>query len=211
MIRYPSGPILRIILIRWSAGITRNEDLRAYMEIQKPTKKRLTWSLIRRLCDMDNLPWLMGGDFNEIMFDYEKNGGYYRARNLLEEFRNTLDDCHLKDMGFSGNIFTWKGNRRGHHIWERLDRFISNPSFDNLFENVKAQHLEWIYFNHRPIEVELNSQRMRRRRGQSNANGMFKFEELWTRREECHELIKSNRECGNTVPFNLKNNLQSCS
>ncbi|KAG8489752.1 hypothetical protein CXB51_017987 [Gossypium anomalum] len=34
--------------------------------------KSMTWELLRRLRRDNSLPWLVGGDFNEILFAHEK-------------------------------------------------------------------------------------------------------------------------------------------
>lgn len=71
----------------------------------------------------------------KILRDAEKSGGRQRDRSAMESFRVVLDDCNLKDINFSGSIFTWNSRRHNHCIWERLDRFLCNPSFDRLFGN----------------------------------------------------------------------------
>ncbi|KAK8640919.1 hypothetical protein V6N13_008671 [Hibiscus sabdariffa] len=49
------------------------------------TRKQETWSLIDRLKGQSNLPWLVGGDFNEILDRGEKEGGRRRSRVGREE------------------------------------------------------------------------------------------------------------------------------
>lgn len=40
-------------------------------------KRKDSWTLLKRLFDNDptHLPWLIGGDFNEILYSHEKEGG----------------------------------------------------------------------------------------------------------------------------------------
>lgn len=45
----------------------------------------------------------------------------------------------------------------GVRIWERLDRFLCNDSFHQLFERMDVCHLDWYFSNHRPIELLLVS------------------------------------------------------
>ena len=54
-------------------------------------------------------------------------GGLTLQNSLMENFRESLDVCGLKDLGFSGPRYTWT-NRRDppHTILERLDRCVSN-------------------------------------------------------------------------------------
>ena len=65
-----------------------------------------TWELIRGLHRQGSLPWLGGGDFNEILKSHEKSGGKLRPYGQIEQFHEALDGCNLLDLGFSGNKFT---------------------------------------------------------------------------------------------------------
>ena len=77
----------------------------------KTEEKENTWALLRLLKAKSNLPWLCSGDFNEILFNCEKEGGVPRAEACMEGFRKALEDCDLHDLGFTGDPFTW----RNHH------------------------------------------------------------------------------------------------
>ncbi|KAH1096603.1 hypothetical protein J1N35_013524 [Gossypium stocksii] len=63
--------------------------------------KQETWDLLRRLGRNNSLPWLVGGDFNDILFANEKQERLPREEARMEVFRRTLDDCHLENIGFS--------------------------------------------------------------------------------------------------------------
>lgn len=52
------------------------------------------------------LPWLAIGDFNEILFHHEKEGGQVRSQTQLQAFQDNLLDCDLADIGYSGDVFT---------------------------------------------------------------------------------------------------------
>ena len=51
----------------------------------------------------------------------EKSGGLVRPENQMRSFRECLDFCALKDLGYSGLPYTWS-NRRfdGPMVWVRL-------------------------------------------------------------------------------------------
>lgn len=88
-----------------------------------------SWALLHRLSQMSEfqlLPWLIGGDFNEILYDSEKKrGGSMRSLSQISAFQDVLNLCKLKDSSCSGDRFTWCNRRQNEHIiFERLDRFI---------------------------------------------------------------------------------------
>lgn len=128
----------------------------------------------------------------------------------MDNFRQCLVDCELRDLPPPGDQFTWHGNRRGTLIWERLDWFLCNSSFDSLFSSVDTQNLDWIYSDYKPIKIRVDSQRPKRQRKQRN---QFKFEEFWTNYNECADLIAQNGSWnGDFFPFSsLSNNLHRCS
>ncbi|KAK2650966.1 hypothetical protein Ddye_018455 [Dipteronia dyeriana] len=64
------------------------------------------WTLLKRFHSMSTLPWICAGDFIEILDDCEKVGGLRRPKGLMKNFRSTLDDCELQDLGYSGSDFT---------------------------------------------------------------------------------------------------------
>lgn len=118
-------------------------------------QKSLTWDLIRRLNTTGNEPWLIGGDLNEILSNEEKYGGPMRDRKCIDDFRNCIDPS---------DIFTWHGNRRGIHIKERLDRYLCNPNFDSLFHYAGTRNLDWLFSDHKPIEIVLDNQKQNQKK-----------------------------------------------
>lgn len=44
----------------------------------------------------------------------------------MKAFREVLDELGLKDLGFMGKKFTWKGQRHGGFVLEHLDRVVAN-------------------------------------------------------------------------------------
>ncbi|KAL7153226.1 hypothetical protein ABFS83_04G152200 [Erythranthe nasuta] len=74
-------------------------------------RRNETWSLLRQLNAQSNLPWVIGGDFNEILFNSEKVGGLVRSPSSIEAFRAVLAECTLVDLGYVGSHFTWSNHR----------------------------------------------------------------------------------------------------
>lgn len=71
------------------------------VENQKPF-----WNLLRFLKQRDMGPWLVLGDFNEILAQKEKYGGRLHPEWQLVDFKSTLFECDLCDLGFTKNLFT---------------------------------------------------------------------------------------------------------
>ncbi|XP_071723822.1 uncharacterized protein [Rutidosis leptorrhynchoides] len=66
-----------------------------------------TWDLLRNLHLSCSLPWVVGGDFNEILKQSEKLGGDERSISQMEEFIEAIELCELRELEFRGSEFTW--------------------------------------------------------------------------------------------------------
>ena len=62
--------------------------------------------------ELNNLPWLLIGDFNEPLVSSDKYGGRVVNINNSLQFKECLDRCNMVDLGFSGPRYTWT-NKRG--------------------------------------------------------------------------------------------------
>ncbi|MBA0729024.1 hypothetical protein Golax_022433, partial [Gossypium laxum] len=123
----------------------------------------------------EDIPWFVCGDFNEIMYDFEKKkGGLLRDERRMRMFRKALKFCQLIDVGYSGRWFTWeKGNLPETNIQERLDRGVANENWISMFPEVKVQHLVHSFSDHCPLLIDTNKEDKRRTKSRS------KFEAWW--------------------------------
>ena len=75
--------------------------------------RHISWNLLCSLNTKFDFPWLCAGDFNEILKSHEKLGGRPRPLTQMQEFRDVIDECGFRDLGFIGNKFTWHKNVMG--------------------------------------------------------------------------------------------------
>ncbi|KAL5546661.1 hypothetical protein UlMin_006348 [Ulmus minor] len=148
------------------------------------------WDLMKRLGDSSSLPWLCGGDMNEILFDHEKKGGGDRAAYLLRNFREAIKYCNLADLGFRGPKFTWcRGNHNSNFIQERLDWMLGNSGWLDRFPNSIVHHLRLWGSDHRPLLIEVLKDGEVSSLGKPLHIGRFHFEEAWADEPECRDTI----------------------
>ncbi|XP_020412490.1 uncharacterized protein LOC18793550 [Prunus persica] len=102
----------------------------------------LSWNLLRDLASESRLPWVCMGDFNELLYANEKEGGLIRPVRQMLAFRDAISDCHLDDMGFEGATFTWFSTRNG-GIKERLDRAHSCTKCVRRLKPPGIQLMQW--------------------------------------------------------------------
>ncbi|TXG56498.1 hypothetical protein EZV62_017811 [Acer yangbiense] len=165
-----------------------------------------SWELLMRLRRVDNLPWDCGGDFNEILRSKEKQGGIYRQVLGMANFRMTIDDCDLIDVGFTNPKLTWNNRRAGeNNIQERLDIFFANEVWLDQFGNVDVKHLGYNNLDHRPIVLNISgasdlyrklSACARKLEDWSKVKFGFLGKLINTKKDELERLISRAREVG---------------
>jgi endonuclease/exonuclease/phosphatase family metal-dependent hydrolase len=128
------------------------------------------------------MPWLIMGDLNDIMYAFEKEGGKPRSAHCMQAFRDALDDCHLEDVGYIGDKFTW---HRG-EIRERLDRALANEAWSLKFPDSNLHHLEYYRSDHRPILMCIEEQIVEKNPGPS----VLRFEARWLKERILWRLFR---------------------
>ena len=123
---------------------------------------------------MVSLPWVLLGDFNEMISEDEKMGGLPLNRNRIFAFRNCMDKCGLMDLGFQGPRFTWTNKSP---VWqcnikERLDRGLGNAKWKILFPAAEVHHLPRVKSNHCPILLITDPL-------EQKSPKPFQFEQMW--------------------------------
>ncbi|KAL0013771.1 hypothetical protein SO802_000840 [Lithocarpus litseifolius] len=125
------------------------------------------------------------GDLNEILLGEEKLGWLDRLERQMQLFRDALDDCRLKDLGFNGYPFTWCNRRpSAHNVWIRLDRGVATVEWMLRFPTSRIHHLDAFHSDHKPILLCSDSELKRfYRRGRP-----FRFEAMWVKDGSCEKL-----------------------
>ncbi|KAL0004524.1 hypothetical protein SO802_012085 [Lithocarpus litseifolius] len=145
-----------------------------------------SWSLLRHLRTQFDLPWVCIGDFNEITRLEEKSGGALKSDKQMQVFRDCLDFCGFKDIGFTGLPFTWCNNRfNGPLVWVRLDRAIASAEWMLKFPSIRLHHLAGFYSDHKPIWLCTDDVHNRFYQHQRP----FHFEEMWIKDKGCEGVV----------------------
>ncbi|XP_075669777.1 uncharacterized protein LOC142639497 [Castanea sativa] len=70
-------------------------------------ERRILWHNLSLVNATHNLPWIILGDFNEVLSGEEKLGGRLVTAYRARLFKDCINECGFMDMGFSGPRFTW--------------------------------------------------------------------------------------------------------
>lgn len=72
----------------------------------------------------------MGGDFNEIVGQKDKNSGNRRGESSFIPFRDFIREIEMGEIAFKGRRWMWAKNRKGKgYIEERLDMFLGSTEW----------------------------------------------------------------------------------
>ena len=69
-------------------------------------ERHIMWSNLSEVANLHDLPWLLLGDFNEILCREDKYGGRQVHINRALEFKDCIDNCNMIDLGFTGPKYT---------------------------------------------------------------------------------------------------------
>lgn len=141
--------------------------------------RRGVWEELVTLKAISQLPWCLGGDFNEIMFVNERIGCSSVDRGMRDfvDFGNNLE---VVDIPMLGRKFTWT-NYQNHAIHSRLDRFLVSQEWLERY-----QFLQWALprpiSDHCPIML-LDDNR-------DWGPKPFRFMDMWMSDPKCMKIAK---------------------
>jgi hypothetical protein len=187
-----SGPRFIDAHIRFSPGEPLFHVTFVYGEPQVCNRHRM-WSLLSALRASSSLPWLVLGDFNEALWQYEHFSACLRSESQMAAFRDCVQVCELNDLGFSGLPYTYDNKRAGNsNVRVRLDRAMADNSWRDIYSDSSVVHLVSPCSDHCPVLLKLAKE------SQPVVHGrQIRYEIFWERDPAMKELIDiSWRELG---------------
>lgn len=123
-----------------------------FYDCPERSRRQESWHMLRDLAVRTTIPWCVVGNFNDLMFNHEKEGGRVHPRFLLEGFIEVVNDCGLIDLGFVGSVFMWEISRRSSTwVQERLDRLLASHDWKNMFPLAKIKVVDVSTLDHLPL------------------------------------------------------------
>lgn len=94
------------------------------------------------------LPMIFFGDFNEILYALEKDGGACRRECMMEAFRDVVELCELHDLGKVVHLLGISEMIKNKMIRERLDRFSACDEWGDIFPHAWLRNFPYYRLDH---------------------------------------------------------------
>lgn len=82
-----------------------------------------------------SLPWILLGDFNEILssIEHSRSMDYMVDQTGMRHFQDVVQDCDLSDLAYVGPCFTWWNHQDVNPVGKKLDRALINNEWLAMF------------------------------------------------------------------------------
>lgn len=162
-------------------------------------RRKFLWKNLADIALLVKGPWVVVGDLNEVMSNDEKSGVNSVCSSRICDFKACLHACHLTDVGYCGQKFTWCNKRfNGQLVFQRSDRFLGNFDWVSLFPDSVVHHLPRIRSDHNPILFSSKSS------ASLNVLKPFRCERVWLDQPDFEALVSNVwRENDHNPIFNI--------
>ncbi|XP_074318700.1 uncharacterized protein LOC141655522 [Silene latifolia] len=119
------------------------------------TVKGLISGALQRLKQSLVDPWIIMGDFNNVLHSDERIGSPITQAEV-QGFQECVDDCGLYDVVTSGTFFTWNNKQEGvARVFSRIDRVMVNDQWILQGPSGTVTFLPEGLYDHSPCLMEL--------------------------------------------------------
>lgn len=143
-----------------------------------------TWKVVDKALEGWSLPWLVWGDFNQVLDGKEKwcrGNGSISGAVWLKDFVNKF---HLRGIESYGVFYTWTNNRKGDNAtFEKLDRAMGSVEWCRRFPKAAVLVLPIHRSDHSPLVLDTDWVEVKRAR-------LKRFEEMWLQCEEVSQITR---------------------
>ncbi|KAH0761343.1 hypothetical protein KY290_017416 [Solanum tuberosum] len=144
------------------------------------------WEEFEDIAETNQSLWMVGGDFNVITKEEEKQGGLVFTQAEAIHFNQCINNCALIEMKYMGSKFTWwNGSIEDDCIFKRLDRVMCNQELLDTFPSSEIHHLVRRGSDHAPLHVVCNSEE------EINIKP-FKFLNFWSKHPNFTKVVEDN-------------------
>ncbi|CAI9112467.1 OLC1v1012921C1 [Oldenlandia corymbosa var. corymbosa] len=134
-----------------------------------------------------NIPWMVGGDFNVIRSLEEYSGSSVQDHATMKDFNDYIEESSLTELLTLGEEFTWGGIRSTGWVSKKLDWILFSMEWLSMFPKVSVENLNRTTSDHSPMLHQFDTILESQPR-------TFCFQNMWLRREGFMALVKESWE-----------------
>lgn len=148
-------------------------------------------------------PWVLTGDFNELLDQSEKQGGAERAEKEGKEFKQLVLNWGLWEVKYQGDFLSWAGRRSNALVQCRLDRSLANQEWLNVFPQATTFYLKRICSDHSLILTSLDGHKMKYR-------SSFRYDHRCVKREGFVAVVEQSWKSYGSGQASLTDKISDC-
>ena len=127
-----------------------------------------------RVCSDHSLPLLVGGDFNILRFESDKNKKV-KLGKWSDLFNSIIHLNELREIKMTGGQYTWSNNQAIPTL-EKLDRFLMSKDWEDMFPLTTVHKLSREMSDHCPLILDTMEAGINKKRD-------FRFDKRWVQEE----------------------------
>ncbi|XP_074314305.1 uncharacterized protein LOC141649517 [Silene latifolia] len=116
-------------------------------------ERKVLWQHLEQFQTQCSGPWAWAGDFNTVVNPAERLGGQTKQSDM-DDFIECIAACGMTDIPATGAYYTWTNKQEPQtRVYSRLDRFLINQEWGDLFPDMNAHFHPAGLFDHSPCIV----------------------------------------------------------
>lgn len=155
----------------------------AYCPAQE-SEKQTFWDQLAHDLQQITVPWLLLGDFNEMLSYNNKLGGRPLLLHQLKRLPHLLTHTNAIDIPCLQKAYFWKSNLSNQLIYERLDRAIAHQTFRNEFPNGTITYGNFSVSDHAPVFYSSNDT-------QKTTPSLLRYTNFWALEKQSHTIVQT--------------------
>ncbi|XP_019224481.1 PREDICTED: uncharacterized protein LOC109206146 [Nicotiana attenuata] len=90
-------------------------------------QRKALWAEVHKMAANITTPWLIGGDFNAVLYSQDRLMGNPITYAETQDFANCIQTLQLSELLWKGDYYTWSNKQDGtDRIRSRIDRMFGN-------------------------------------------------------------------------------------
>ncbi|XP_062104406.1 uncharacterized protein LOC133815604 [Humulus lupulus] len=165
--------------------------------------RNLLWRDLKGLASRIRQPWVVLGDFNDILNTEERVGIRSQGIGTLA-FKECIEECKLEDVKYLGCFFTWNNKQdKNSRIYSKLDRVMANQEWFIKYELTEVMFLPEGNLDHSPAVLTVYPE-------VRGGKQPFKYFRMWQLASDYKQKVQGSwdQPCQGTAMFKLLQKLK---